>query len=53
MAYGAYIGQMLEPGELGFQGLILVFLNFHTFVQRQAFFGNTCQFSIPNIKSRF
>ena len=47
------IGEMLEPGELGFQGIILVFLDFNMFMQRQAFFRNTCQFYVPTVKFRY
>jgi len=50
MGYRAYIGEMLNPGELGFQSFILMFLDLDTFMQRQAFFRNTCQFSVPTVK---
>jgi hypothetical protein len=42
---------VLQTGELAFQRLILMFLDFHSPVKRKAFFRNTCQLSIPAIKS--
>ncbi len=50
MGNGPNIGKRLQLGNLGFQGIILLLMFAQTFVQRNAFFDNACQLSVPVIK---